>query len=145
MMFVIHWKPKDIVCMLGAWLIICFSPQVKNKPCLPWVYSWIQHRCEQQASCRFYLPCMAIEIHITICIMFTRMKQQKQIRTHSPNTYRILCRSYLLKVDFFPYDKRKEKCITIFYLSEVKPDMYMEEMLLKILVTVTLSERFLND
>ncbi len=32
--------------VLGVRLICLFSPQVKNKPWQPWVYSWIQHRRE---------------------------------------------------------------------------------------------------
>ncbi len=37
-------------CIQGIWLLVLISvyfSQVKNKPWLPWVYSWIWHRREQ--------------------------------------------------------------------------------------------------
>ncbi len=38
-------RPK--IQYVGSMSSLFIFPQVKNKPCLPWVYSWIRHCCEQ--------------------------------------------------------------------------------------------------
>jgi hypothetical protein len=47
-------------CILSVWLICLFSPQAKNKPWLPWVYSWIRHRRKHLQSTA---PCLLPTIH----------------------------------------------------------------------------------